>query len=610
MVRKGAKHLINRGFMTKKTLNEKILELLKRVKKPYNIPNVKEYIESIRSFFTTSYNHKMNRAVILSLLLSFIMTNIFYFGTKINKVYAKNLPSKTILETTTTNKETKAFIPVSNNTLKETKAFDEDFYNDDEVIIFTPTPTYLNLTKRFADSKETDVSKSLAANTFNEIFSMEGEWYSDIISKLDLKPEEMAKKLGLGRDRVLGKFNVTDKEQDPLNPDSWTIKKWNEVKLNVHDANGTLLNSNSNLKEILAMASVYSFYHNWEDSESFKNYAIQLWKSSRNHSISMSEISYEGDVLTDAMIEVAKNEENVKSIIDYFNNKKLENNANTQAVEDESQAQIENVEVATSSNANNFESKFELDSNGDVVFTKNAGKLNLNIDINIYNLNGKRNLFTIDKIGNDKKNFNDSWQGWTEDKIAQVRDLANQDWFKEYGLSISSFSTGKPLSKEEITTYLNELPEDLSEDRRKVVEFALNSVGYIPYYFGGKPASSGYTGNNFYNIINPDYKGRVFRGLDCSGWVNWVMWSATENKPSAFSTSSFINAGRGISRGELKAGDIIVRAGSEDNIGHIVIFLKWDADGNMVCIHETGQPVNNVTLTTMYADWNYRNILD
>ena len=166
----------------------------------------------------------------------------------------------------------------------------------------------MNLTKRFVDSKETDVSKSLAANTFNEIFSMEGEWYSDIISKLDLRPEEMAKKLGLGRDRVLGKFNVTDKEQDPLNLDSWTIKKWNEVKLNVHDANGTLLNSNSNLKEILAMASVYSFYHNWEDSESFTNYAIQLWKSSRNHSISMSEISYEGDVLTDAMIEVAKNE--------------------------------------------------------------------------------------------------------------------------------------------------------------------------------------------------------------------------------------------------------------------------------------------------------------
>ena len=58
--------------------------------------------------------------------------------------------------------------------------------------------------------------------------------------------------------------------------------------------------------EILAMASVYSFYHNWEDSESFTNYAIQLWKSSRNHSISMSEISYEGDVLIDAMIEVAK----------------------------------------------------------------------------------------------------------------------------------------------------------------------------------------------------------------------------------------------------------------------------------------------------------------
>lgn len=108
----------------------------------------------------------------------------------------------------------------------------------------------------------------------------------------------------------------------------------------------------------------------------------------------------------------------------------------------------------------------------------------------------------------------------------------------DFGLSASSFSTGKALTDEEIQGYLNELPADLSQQRRSIIEQALHSVGKIPYYFGGKPSSSGYEGNSFYSMVQPDYKGRIFRGLDCSGWINWVYWSATGNQPSAYSTST------------------------------------------------------------------------
>lgn len=57
------------------------------------------------------------------------------------------------------------------------------------------------------------------------------------------------------------------------------------------------------------------------------------------------------------------------------------------------------------------------------------------------------------------------------------------------------------------------LPDDLSENRKKVVKYALESVGKIPYYWGGKAAYAGYDKNGFGTVVSPDYKGRVLRGL-------------------------------------------------------------------------------------------------
>lgn len=90
-----------------------------------------------------------------------------------------------------------------------------------------------------------------------------------------------------------------------------------------------------------------------------------------------------------------------------------------------------------------------------------------------------------------------------------------------YGLVSSEFALGNPLTPAEIASYLDLLPEDLSPERRAVITCALNSVGKIPYYYGGKPSTAGLSGNHFASVTSPDYKGRILSGLDCSGWVNW-----------------------------------------------------------------------------------------
>ena len=236
------------------------------------------------------------------------------------------------------------------------------------------------------------------------------------------------------------------------------------------------------------------------------------------------------------------------------------------------------------------------------------GHIDLFVSITIRGVKEKNGLFKVDDIGNDKANFNENWEGWTKEHIEEVRDLCEQDWFENYGLSISSIKLSSSLTEEEIQHYLDTLPASVSADRKAVVDFALHSVGKVPYYWGGKPAGAGYANNHFNVLTSPDTRGRILTGLDCSGWVSWVYWSATGSPPAGQSTGSLIGCGRRISRSALQPGDIIIRTGED---AHVVMFLCWAGNGNLIGIHETGGAVNNVVVREMTASWPYyRALLD
>lgn len=158
------------------------------------------------------------------------------------------------------------------------------------------------------------------------------------------------------------------------------------------------------------------------------------------------------------------------------------------------------------------------------------GHVDLTITVKTTGLKEKHNLFALDGTGNQAVG---NWQGWTEEKQTAAQTLAAQDWQEMYGLVSSEFALGNPLTPAEIASYLDLLPEDLSPERRAVITCALNSVGKIPYYYGGKPSTAGLSGNHFASVTSPDYKGRILSGLDCSGWVNWVYWTALGNRMGA-----------------------------------------------------------------------------
>lgn len=241
------------------------------------------------------------------------------------------------------------------------------------------------------------------------------------------------------------------------------------------------------------------------------------------------------------------------------------------------------------------------------------GHVDLYVKVTIYGFEDAKGLRTV-ALSADDQDENEAtksldaalarngWNGWNEEQMGYVQKLISQDWFKTYGLSISTINPKQPLTEEEISKYLSSLPEDISDERKAVIKFALSSVGKIPYYWGGKASAASYEKNGFGRVIEADYKGRVLRGLDCSGWVQWVYWSAIGNRLNgASSTATLIGEGQKIKRSELQPGDIIVRVGADS---HVVMFLQWAGNGNMIVIHENSG-ANNVSVSEVTANYPY-----
>ena len=233
------------------------------------------------------------------------------------------------------------------------------------------------------------------------------------------------------------------------------------------------------------------------------------------------------------------------------------------------------------------------------------GHIDLNVSAVILGMDGKKSLFTQAAAngGAEQKASSQGWAGWKEGAMEYARAIAEQDWYEEYGLTGQrTLFVHNPLSGSEVASYMAMLPQDTSQKRRKVVEQALLSIGCIPYYWGGKPSGPGFENNHFGTVISPDEDGRILRGLDCSGWINWVYWTTFGASLPAESTSGLMSCGKAVEKKDLKAGDILIRAGDQP---HVYLFLAWAQDGSMYLIHETTGNVNNVTIGVYDLDLPY-----
>lgn len=157
------------------------------------------------------------------------------------------------------------------------------------------------------------------------------------------------------------------------------------------------------------------------------------------------------------------------------------------------------------------------------------------------------------------------------------------------------------LSKKEIQKLIQNLPADTSKLRKNIIIQAADSVGKIPYYWGGTANVPGYDGNDFGKPISPDEAGRSLKGMDCSHFVDWVYWTVMNNNLGNTNTEGQIRQCSRIDQSKLLPGDLAFLM--ENGITtHVGIYAGKNASGEAVWIHENAGD-NNVSMNTV-SYWN------
>ena len=155
-------------------------------------------------------------------------------------------------------------------------------------------------------------------------------------------------------------------------------------------------------------------------------------------------------------------------------------------------------------------------------------------------------------------------------------------------------SLENPIIPQDLSQY-DYLLENLSDDRKAVVATALSLVGQVPYEWGGKPRKAGV--DEAWWQYNPD--NGLQRGLDCSGFVQWVYLTAGF-EPSLInmltSTTSMLDSNiKRIEKQELTPGCIGVTNRLKGEINHCGIYL-----GNDLWIHCSSTKETVVISKTYY----------
>lgn len=144
------------------------------------------------------------------------------------------------------------------------------------------------------------------------------------------------------------------------------------------------------------------------------------------------------------------------------------------------------------------------------------------------------------------------------------------------------------------------LPNDLSKERRAVVERALSLAGKVNYFWGGKSLVFGWDGR-WGQLAKVTADGSsttgTYRpyGLDCSGMVDWAFYNATNG-------SYVIGHGGGAAMQhsyctpvrweDAQIGDLAFYPDDE----HVGIVAGWDKDGSIQIVH-CASSYNNVVIT-------------
>lgn len=130
----------------------------------------------------------------------------------------------------------------------------------------------------------------------------------------------------------------------------------------------------------------------------------------------------------------------------------------------------------------------------------------------------------------------------------------------------------KEVLSEDMIKKIEELTRNLTGTEALLVNTALSLVGRVPYQWGGKPKKAGY--DTSWWLYNEEGEQK---GLDCSGFVQWVYWTAGFNEETVEQVKSSWNLMEieDTPFEELRPGDIGILNHNETT-NHLGIYLGED----------------------------------
>ena len=134
---------------------------------------------------------------------------------------------------------------------------------------------------------------SVGGRIYQELMERESADLAKIYDSTGDTPEHTAKLLGLKRSAILGRYNPQAAGQSPDQKNSWAIPYFKNIHYRYYNGDGKEIQESSNVKDILAMASVYTYQHNYLDEERFRAIVNELYTKSHSYSLSIGPVYYD-----------------------------------------------------------------------------------------------------------------------------------------------------------------------------------------------------------------------------------------------------------------------------------------------------------------------------
>lgn len=167
--------------------------------------------------------------------------------------------------------------------------------------------------------------------------------------------------------------------------------------------------------------------------------------------------------------------------------------------------------------------------------------------------------------------------GFTTTQREAVTELLAHRW------ALSSLAKSLTITNPEVLAVLDNLPDNLAQERRKVVETALQLVGKVNYFWGGKSRAIGWD-NRWGQIRKVTALGSfttgTYRsyGLDCTGFIDWALCNAGLPSDGQWHIGTNLIE---VTQAEALPGDIALNL----DASHVGLVVGRDNAGNLLICH-------------------------